>query len=76
MHPLLDNLSNLKDAELEQKIFDLSKKYFMTSNTEVRGQMIMVLDGLKEEMNKRRQSQLATLMSNRDKTLDKLIKVN
>jgi hypothetical protein len=76
MHPLLDNLSNLKDAELEQKIFDLSKKYFMTSNTEVKGQMVMVLDGLKEEMNKRRQAQLATLMANRDKTLDKLIKVN
>jgi|FreactTroBogLake_1042271.scaffolds.fasta_scaffold153997_1 hypothetical protein len=76
MHPLLDNLSNLKDAELEQKIFDLSKKYFMTSNTEVKGQMVMVLDGLKEEMNKRRQAQLASLMANRDKTLDKLIKVN
>jgi hypothetical protein len=76
MHPLLDNLSNLKDAELEQKIFDLSKKYFMTSNTEVKGQMVMVLDGLKEEMNKRRQAQLATLLANRDKTLDKLIKVN
>jgi hypothetical protein len=76
MHPLLDNLSNLKDAELEQKIFDLSKKYFMTSNTEVKGQMVMVLDGLKEEMNKRRQAQLATMLANRDKTLDKLIKVN
>ena len=76
MHPLLDNLSNLKDAELEQKIFDLSKKYFMTSNTEVKGQMVMVLDGLKEEMNKRRQAQLASLMANRDKTLDKLIKVS
>lgn len=76
MHPLLGNLNNLKDAELEQKIFDLSKKYFMTSNIEVRSQMVMVLDGLKEEMNKRRQAQLANMMANRDKTLDKLIKVN
>ena len=76
MHPLLDNLSDLKDAELEQKIFDLSKKYFMTQNPEIKSQMIMILDGLKEEMGKRRQAQLEKLMSTRDKSLDKLIKVN
>jgi len=76
MHPLLGNLTSLKDNELEQKIFDLSKKYFMTHNPEVQSQMIMVLDGLKEEMSKRRQAQLAALMANRDKTLDKLIKVS
>jgi hypothetical protein len=76
MHPLLGNLESLKDNELEQKIFDLSKKYFMTSNPEVKSQMVMVLDGLKEEMSKRRQAQLAALMANRDKTLDKLIKVS
>jgi hypothetical protein len=76
MHPLLGSLESLKDNELEQKIFDLSKKYFMTSNPEVQSQMIMVLNGLKEEMSKRRQAQLAALMANRDKTLDKLIKVN
>jgi hypothetical protein len=76
MHPLLGNLTSLKDNELEQKIFDLSKKYFMTHNPEVQSQMVMVLDGLKEEMSKRRQAQLAALMANRDKTLDKLIKVS
>jgi len=76
MHPLLGNLDSLKDNELEQKIFDLSKKYFMTNNPEVQSQMIMVLNGLKEEMSKRRQAQLASLMANRDKTLDKLIKVS
>jgi len=76
MHPLLGNLDSLKDNELEQKIFDLSKKYFMTNNPEVQGQMVMVLNGLKEEMSKRRQAQLASLMANRDKTLDKLIKVS
>lgn len=76
MHPLLGNLTSLKDNELEQKIFDLNKKYFMTHNPEVQSQMVMVLDGLKEEMSKRRQAQLAALMANRDKTLDKLIKVS
>ena len=76
MHPLLGNLTSLKDNELEQKNFDLSKKYFMTHNPEVQSQMVMVLDGLKEEMSKRRQAQLAALMANRDKTLDKLIKVS
>jgi hypothetical protein len=76
MHPLLNDLSNLKDAELEQKIFDLGRKYFMTNNVEVRQQMSMVLDGLKSELGKRRQAQLDKMMNTKDKTLDNLIKVN
>ena len=31
MHPLAGDLSQIKDAELELKIGDLSKKYFMTN---------------------------------------------
>jgi hypothetical protein len=76
MHPLLNDLSSLKDAELEQKIFDLGRKYFMTNNVEVRQQMSMVLDGLKSELGKRRQAQLDKMMNTKDKTLDNLIKVN
>jgi hypothetical protein len=76
MHPLLSDLSGLKDAELEQKIFDLGRKYFMTNNIEVRQQMSMVLDGLKSELSRRRQAALDKMMNSKDKTLDNLIKVN
>lgn len=30
MHPLINNLSEMKDAEIESKITELGKKYFMT----------------------------------------------
>jgi hypothetical protein len=74
MHPLVGDLSNIKDSELEQKIFDLTKKYFMTSNFEVQSQMSMVLDSYKTELSKRRQAALEKMLS--DKNLDKLIRVS
>jgi len=76
MHPLLSDLSELKDADLEQKIQNLSRKYFMTHNVEVRHQMIMVLDSLKTELDHRRRNQLTKMMDTKDKTLDNLVKVN
>lgn len=74
MHPLVGNLSDLKTSELENKITDLTKKYFMTVNMDARQQISMVLDSYKSELNKRHSDALAKVMS--DKNLDKLIKVN
>lgn len=76
MHPLVHDLDKLKDAELEQKIFDLTKKYFITRNPDVQQQMSMVLDSLKEELSRRRQAALEKMMASSDKNLDKLINVN
>ena len=76
MHPLVDNLSYLKDAELENKINDLTRKYFQTYNFSVQAQIIAVLDTYKEELNKRRMVEYEKMMNTRDKGLDKLIKVN
>jgi hypothetical protein len=74
MHPLVQNLSEVKDSELEAKIGSLTQKYFMTHNPEVRQQMVMVLDSLNEEMSKRRQAALSKIMANKD--LDKLVRVS
>jgi hypothetical protein len=74
MHPLAGNLSEIKDQELETKIFDLTKKYFMTTNPEIRQQMSMLLDSYNEEIKKRRNASLAKIMANKD--LDKLVKVS
>jgi len=76
MHPLVHDLDKLKDAELEQKIFDLTKKYFSTRNPDLQHQMVMVLDSLKEELGRRRQAALAKMMALSDKNLDKLINVS
>lgn len=74
MHPLASDLSGFKDQELETKIFDLTKKYFMTTNQEVRLQMSMLLDSYNEELKKRRIANLTKIMANKD--LDNLVKVS
>jgi hypothetical protein len=76
MHPLSGTLDHLKDSELESKIGDLTKKYFMTPNTEVKSQISMLLETYNQELSKRRQNALKQMMDSRDKSLDKLIRVS
>jgi hypothetical protein len=76
MHPLSGDLSVFKDAEIESKISDLTRKYFMTQNPILQQQISTVLNDYNEEMSKRRQAALAKLMKMADKSLDNLVKVN
>jgi hypothetical protein len=76
MHPLIDSLENLKDSELDAKINDLTKKYFMTTNFEVQRQIAVVLDTHKEELSKRRAKEWLKMSEKFNKNLDNLIKVN
>jgi hypothetical protein len=39
MHPLISNLENLKDSEIDFKINDLTKKYFQSANPDLRQQV-------------------------------------
>lgn len=76
MHPLIENLSNLKDLELESKINELSKKYFMTNNSNIKEQIVSILESYKEELNRRRQEEWQKATENTSKGLDKLININ
>jgi hypothetical protein len=76
MHPLVPELGSLKTSEIETKINDLTRKYFMTHNPGVQAQIASVLDTYKEEMNKRRAAEYSKMMNNRDKGLDKLINIS
>jgi hypothetical protein len=76
MHPLVENLSHFKDAELENKINDLTRKYFQTYNPGVQAQIAAVLESYKEELNTRRAAEYNKMMNNRDKGLDKLINIS
>lgn len=76
MHPLVVELSNLKNTEIEAKINDLTKKYFMTSNFGVQSQIASILDAYKEELAVRQQAEWQKTMESRDKGLDKLINVS
>lgn len=76
MHPLVTDLSSLKTAELESKISDLTKKYFMTSNYVLQSQISSVLDAYKEELATRQQLEWQNTIESRNKGLDKLINVS
>ena len=77
MHPLSGDLADIKDSELDNKISDLTKKYFMTRNPGVQTQISALLDSYKEEQRKRQQLALKKMMdNNRDKGLDKLINIS
>lgn len=54
MHPLIGNLSDLSDNEVEEKIFLLQRRYFQTHNPDVKSQIQLVLDTYKDEMQSRR----------------------
>lgn len=76
IHPLINDLSGLKDPELEQSIQSLSQKYWQTSNPDVKMQIVNLLDLYREELSTRRQAAWQKQYELRDKSLDKLIKVN
>ena len=76
MHPLVTDLGNMKDPELESKINELTRKYFMSYNPGVQAQIVSVLDSYKEELDRRKRLDYEKMMNTRDKGLDKLINVS
>ena len=76
MHPLVSNLSQLKETELENKLQELSKRYFQVSNPALKHQIIMVMDEYKNELSSRRQKMWQEQYQKRDTDLDSLINVS
>jgi hypothetical protein len=75
MHPLISNLENLKDSEIDFKINDLTKKYFQSANPDLRQQVSLALDTYKTEQARRQRAEWQKMIDNRDKNLDKLINI-
>lgn len=73
IHPHHAELSELTTPQIETKLNELSKKYFMTRNPEVQTQMAMILDGYRQELQKRYRKEMA---ENQDKDLDNLINIS
>lgn len=76
MHPLIQDLDKLKENELENKIQDLSKKYFQAHNLGMQQQIILVLESYKEELAARRAKTWQEQYQKRDTDLDSLINVS
>jgi ribosomal protein L29 len=75
-HPLEGDLSQLKDSEIEERVSELTKKYFQASRLgkpELLTQISTFLTIYKEEMSKRLR---AKTQGNIDKDLDQLINVD
>lgn len=76
-NPLVDKLSQLTDAEIENKITEISRKYFMTRNAQLQTQMSVVLNMYKEELQYRRAISAQKLKEqDGDSDLDNLINVS
>jgi peptidyl-tRNA hydrolase len=77
MHPNLEKVSELSNAELEQKISTLNRYYFMTENDQVKQQIVLVLDDLKlEQENRRIREYQKQSQNNDDNGLDDLINIS
>lgn len=76
MHPFEGDLSQLKDNEVEAKLFELNRKYFVAArlgNLALLTQLATFVTIYKEEMNKRYLSKSKGQMDN---DLDQLINVD
>ena len=75
-HPLYDDAKNLTENELSEKIATLSKKYWQTNNSEVKSQILLILDDLKEEQRLRIQKSMQNSLDDDNKDLDNLINIS
>lgn len=77
MHPGIDNLKELTEIQLEEKLQKLNRYYFITENPELRQQMILVMDTYKIEIQERREAAKRKQIEEQgDNGLDDLINVS
>ena len=78
-NPLISAPTDLKDSELDTKIFDLTKKYYIANNLGqggVAGQIAMAIETYKEEQFRRQQAATQNLIKNQDTDFNDLINVD
>ncbi len=73
---LVNNFSDLTDSEVEDKIIELGRKYWMTQNADLRVQISTVLEMFKDEARVRRAQSMQRNQENNDNSLDNLINIS
>lgn len=76
INPLVDDLSKVKDSEIEDRIQDLSRKYFQTNNANVQHQITAFLDIYRAELGNRQAKIWKEQYQKRDTDLDSLINIS
>jgi len=75
-NPLVDDFKKLSDAEVEEKISELGRKYWMTQNPQVQQQIATILEMYRQEAQTRRAIQYQKSQDDDDNDLDSLININ
>jgi hypothetical protein len=77
-HPLLEDLTQIKDADLENRMSDLNKKYniaLRSGNGALAQQVAMIIEALRDEGTRRQAEATKKLLQKQNKDLDDLINV-
>ena len=74
-NPLVDSFDSLSDLEIDNKISELTRKYFISNNPQVQSQIATILEMFKFEIEARSASQRLKEQNN-ENGLDNLIKVS
>jgi hypothetical protein len=77
-NPLLEDLTLLKDVDLESRMVDLNKKYSIalrTGNGMLAQQVAVVIEAVREETLRRQREATKKLLQKQNKDLDDLINV-
>ena len=75
-HPLLENLTVLSEADLQDRLSSISTKYWQTQNPDVRSQMMVIIDELKYELRLRSSKPVENSEDNGNNSLDNLINIS
>lgn len=77
-NPLVDSFESLTDNQIEDKISELSRKYFSTRNPQLQMQIATILDMYKVEAQSRRAIAMQKMRDEQDgeSGLDNLINVS
>ena len=78
MHPLLPDITDLSDQELETKINELTKKYFQALRFApgAANQIVLILEGYKWEQQRRAIEKQKKIVEAQNSSFDDLIKVD
>lgn len=74
MHPLMEDLSIEKTDVIQNRLEELTKKYWSTTNIHVQEQIILAIDTFKIELENRKQQELKNITHEKD--LDNLINIS
>jgi hypothetical protein len=75
-NPLVDSFDSLTDTEIDDKITELGRKYWMSRNPEVQSQIAVLISMYKEESHVRRAQAYQKMQENGNSGLDNLINVS